>query len=201
MNILTEAVPEIVRVNNTIVELVTDYRASIDFEIMVENGENDIKRLLSPFFPTGLKCSLATATEAVLWFYSCGTEQTQANNKQNKTAERKRVYSFRVDADAIYSDFSRFYGIDLSSAKLHWWKFRALLMGLPEDSAFKKRIYYRTCDLKDLPKKEQKRIRDIRKEIEIKDVASNNMTLEQRNAQMLEYVKKRGAEVQSEVSK
>jgi hypothetical protein len=199
MNILTENLPEKIQIGNNTVELVTDYRASIEFELLVENGVEDLQALLQPFFPDGLRCDISIATEAVLWFYSCGAERTQKEDKQNKAAERKRIYSFRVDAEAIYSDFSRFYNLDLSSAKLHWWKFRALLMGLPEDSAFKKRIYYRTCDLKDLPKKEQKRIRDIRKEIEIKDVVRGGMTLEERNAQMLEYVKRRGAEVQSEV--
>lgn len=199
MNILTESLPEQIKVRDSIFEPVTDYRASIEFEMLVENGEKNIQALLSPFFPNGLPYDIAAATEAVLWFYACGAERTQTENKQNKTAERKRVYSFKVDAEAIYSDFSRFYNIDLSSAKLHWWKFRALLMGLPEDSAFKKRIYYRTCDTKDLPKKERKRIHDIRKEIEIKTASSGSMTLEERNRKMLEYVKKRGAEVQSEV--
>lgn len=199
MNILTEALPEQIKIDGSTFEPVTDYRASIDFELMVEHGEQNLYKLLSPFFPSGLPCNVEAATEAVLWFYSCGAERTRDENRQNKPAERKRVYSFEVDAEAIYSDFSRFYNIDLSSANLHWWKFRALLMGLPEDSAFKKRIYYRTCDTKDLPKKERKRILDIRKEIEIKTASSGSMTLEERNRKMLEYVRKRGAEVQSEV--
>jgi hypothetical protein len=68
-------------------------------------------------------------------------------------------------------------------------------MGLPEDSNFKKRIYYRTCNLKDLPKKEQKRIASIRKEIEIKIAEKGGkITLEERNKQMLDYVIKRSNE-------
>jgi hypothetical protein len=107
----------------------------------------------------------------------------------------KRAYSFSVDGEAIYSDFSRFYNIDLTSEYLHWWKFRALLAGLPNDSSFKERIYYRTCELKGLSKKEQKRIADIRKEIEIKEIETSKITLEQRDKQMLDYVTKRSKEM------
>ena len=200
MNILINSLPTQIKVNNGIFEPVTDYRASIEFELMVENGEQDIKKLLTPFFPDGLPVDLVGATDAVLWFYSCGIEKKQENETQPKPTDKKRVYSFSVDAEAIYSDFARFYDIDLSTANLHWWKFRALLMGLPEDSSFKKRIYYRTCELKDLPKKEQKRIREIRKEIEIKTAHAEHTTLAERNNKMLDYVKKRSAEVQSEVT-
>ena len=70
-----------------------------------------------------------------------------------------------------------------------------MLMGLPEDSNFKMRIYYRTCNLKDLPKKEKQRISSIRKQIEIKVAEkSGKLTLEERNKQMLDYVAKRGKE-------
>ena len=100
-----------------------------------------------------------------------------------------------MDGEAIYADFSRFYNIDLTSAKLHWWKFRALLAGLPVNSTFKERIYYRTCELKNLPKEEKKRIIEIRKEIEIKDKDINKITLEQRNKQMYDYVSRRTKEL------
>jgi hypothetical protein len=86
--------------------------------------------------------------------------------------------------------------VDLATENLHWWTFRSLLMGLPEDSNFKMRIYYRTCNLKDLPKKEQRRIAKIRKEIEIKaPESSGKITLEQRNKQILDYVAKRSNEM------
>lgn len=197
MNILINTLPTQIKANNSIFEPVTDYRASVEFELMVEKGIQDIKKLLTPFFPHGLPFDLVGAVEAVLWFYACGIEEKQEKETQPK--EKKRVYSFSIDAEAIYSDFAKFYNIDLSTSNLHWWKFRALLMGLPEDSSFKKRIYYRTCELKDLPKKEQKRIREIRKEIEIKTAQVEHTTLAERNKKMLDYVKKRSAEVQSEV--
>lgn len=193
-NLLIKTLPTKIQTKNNVFELVTDFRAGIEFEIMVENGEQDIYKLLRPYFPNGLPEQIEEAADAALWFYSCGDEIKSDEHKPAK--KNKRVYSFAKDAEAIYSDFSRFYNIDLTDAKLHWWKFKALLAGLPTDSSFKERIYYRTCELKGLPKKEQKRISDIRKEIEIKTTEKDGkITLEQRNKQMLDYVSKRNKDI------
>lgn len=99
-----------------------------------------------------------------------------------------------MDAETIFADFWRYYNIDLSSEALHWWVFRALLAELPQDSGFKERVYYRTCDLKGLPPAEQKRIKKIREYIAIKKENKGKLTLEERNALMLEYVAKRSEE-------
>lgn len=190
-NILTHTLPVKIETENGIFEPVTDFRASIEFETMVDNGEHDIYKLMQPYYPKGLPKQLEVeAVNAALWFYQCGDDDK--DKTENKPLRKtKRAYSFSFDAAVIYSDFSRYYNIDLTSAKLHWWKFRALLAGLPNESSFKERIYYRTCDLKGLPKKEQKRICEIRKLIEIKEEEHKKISLEKRNADMLAYVQKR----------
>ena len=195
-NILTNTLPTRIETEYGIFEPVTDFRAGVEFEIMVENGGTDIFNLLSVYYPNNTFTeddeSTVKAAEVALWFYMCGDKA----KKENKPAKKsKQGYSFSVDSEVIYSDFSRFYNIDLTSENLHWWKFRALLAGLPNDSSFKERIYYRTCDLKGLPQKEKKRISEIRKEIAIKDKKEIKVTLEQRNQQMLEYVAKRSKEM------
>lgn len=189
-NILTQTLPTKIQTESGIFEPVTDFRASVEFEIMIENGEGDIFAMMRPYYPNGLpKGNEAEAAEAALRFYMCGEEIKKDEFKPAKST--RRAYSFAKDAEAIYSDFSRFYNIDLTIAPLHWWKFRALLAGLPTESAFKERIYYRICDLKGLPKKEQKRIAEIRKEIAIEEKKENKITLAQRDKQMLDYVAKR----------
>lgn len=188
MNILTEKLPSSVKVGATTFDIETDFRAGVSFSLMIESGEDNIYKLCEPFFPDGLPLDISGAVEAVIYFFRGGDVSEESEPKQTK----KPVYSFRIDSEAIYADFWRYYNIDLSTDCLHWWTFRSLLMGLPEDSNFKMRIYYRTCNLKDLPKKEQKRIATIRKQIEIKAVENGRITLEQRNKQMLDYVKKRG---------
>lgn len=192
-NILTKTLPTKIQTDNGVFEPITDFRASVEFEIMVENGEKDVFTLLRPYYPNGLpKDNETAAVNAAIWFYMCGDEKKDENKP---TKRGKQAYSFSVDSEAIYADFSRFYNIDLTSENLHWWKFRALLAGLPNDSSFKERIYYRTCELKGLSKKEQSRIKEIRKEIEIKAREEIKLTLEQRNKQMIDYVSKRSKEL------
>ena len=190
MNILTDYLPSSVMVGNSTFDIKTDFRAGVSFYCMVEEGEDNLYKLCSPFFPKGLPRDINGAVEAVIYFLRCGEITEDNAPKQNKP-----TYSFNIDSEAIYADFWRYYNIDLSQDDLHWWTFRSLLMGLPEDSNFKMRIYYRTVKLSDLPKKEQKRIANIRKQIEIKTIEKGGkLTLEQRNKQMLDYVIKRSNE-------
>lgn len=188
MNILTDRLPSTVKVGTVNFDIETDFRAGITFSLLIEKGEDNIIKLCKPFFPNGLPRNVVEAVEAVLYFYR-GGEETKGDSVGGSD---KPSYSFEVDSEAIYADFWRYYSIDLARDELHWWTFRSLLFGLPEDSNFKNRIYYRTCNLKDLPKKEKQRIAKIRKQIEIKTVEKGGkLTLEQRNKQMLDYVRKR----------
>lgn len=195
MNILIDRLPNSVTVRGRRYPLETDYRAAVAFELMVDEGVDDLAELLSPFYPAGLPVNAEAATEAALWFYRCGEP---APEKKEETAKAPRSYSFEVDADTIFADFWHYYNIDLTTEPLHWWTFRALLAGLPEKSGYKQRVYYRTCDLKGLPKAEQARINRIRKLIAITDKKPHKMTLEERNALMLEYAAKRSAETKGD---
>ena len=192
MNILLDRLPECVIANGRRFPIDTDYRAAVAFEILVDSGETDIYKLIRPFYPHGLPEDEEGAITAVLWFYGCGEEQPESKEKSDKP----KPYSFEFDADVIFSDFWKHYNIDLSSEALHWWAFRALLAGLPEESGYKQRIYYRTANLKGLPKAEQERIKRVRNAIAIKKDGSRKLTLEERNALMLDYVAKRSAEVE-----
>ena len=52
--------------------------------------------------------------------------------------DTKQYYSLKYDAEYIYASFMQAYGIDLleQQGKLHWFKFQALLSGLPKDTKF-----------------------------------------------------------------
>ena len=194
MNIILDRLPEAVRMGGSVYPLETDYRAAVAFELLVDKGEENLSRLMASFYPGGIPGNPEEAVEAALWFYRCGEDLPTDADKQKDKPRKPQSYSFETDAEAIYADFWRFYNVDLAAEALHWWTFRALLAGLPDDSGYKQRIYYRTCDLKGLPKAEQARIRKIRNLIAIGKKNTAKMTLEERNALMLEYVAKRSEE-------
>lgn len=196
MNILLDKLPSSVKVGGVFYEIETDYRAAVKLSLMVEKGEKNPFKLCKPFFPKGLPSDIGGAVEAVLFFFRGGVEAEKDTNAPQKPKDDKPAYSFDVDSEAIYADFWRYYNIDLSVETLHWWTFKSLLMGLPEKSNFKDRIYYRKVKLADLPKGERKRIAAIRKEIEIKTgEKGGKITLEERNRNMIDYVKNRSEEM------
>lgn len=68
---------------------------------------------------------------------------------QQEDESKDAVYDIRQDAEYIYASFMQDYGIDLieQQGKLHWYKFKALLSGLREDTKFKKVIEIRQMPL------------------------------------------------------
>lgn len=62
------------------------------------------------------------------------------------------AYDYDIDQALILAAFRQTYGIDLSTASMHWHVFRALLEGLPDDTRFMKIVGYRTADTSKMPK-------------------------------------------------
>ena len=85
-----------------------------------------------------------------------------------KDATEKKAIYYEQDAPYIISAFRREYQVNLLSVPyMHWWEFRILLDGLSEESQIKKRIYWRTCDVSKMEKKERMEILKIRRSITI----------------------------------
>ena len=62
-----------------------------------------------------------------------------------KTVHKKSM-DFVQDGQLIYAAFMQAYGMDLNDqrGKLHWWKFTALLRGLPSNTRFMEIVQIRT---------------------------------------------------------
>lgn len=192
MNILINKLPTSVSIGGKSYPINTDFRFGIRFELMIQAKNQDFAKWLTLFFPVLPPLpNIEDAINEILMFYRCGNEP----KKDEKPKNNKIAYSFDADSEAIFADFWRYYNIDLTNEGLHWWTFRALLFGLPEKSEFKQRIYYRTCDTKGMTKSEKDRVLKIRKIYEIKDENKIEMTLEERNAKMLEYLAKRREDI------
>lgn len=61
----------------------------------------------------------------------------------------KKAYDFTQDSELIYAAFMQAYKIDLvnEQGKLHWWKFQALLSGLPSNTRFSEVVNIRTMEV------------------------------------------------------
>ena len=172
--------PEQVEVDGKLYKINSDFRTSIQFEILMQKKEltekqkefaNELCLLdkemdretaeLLAKYKDGLELyypeipnDINEAINAMLWFYECGKENID-KKKSKKSGSGKMIYNYNYDADYIYAAFFEQYHIDLAEQELHWWKFSALFSALSEDCMISKIITYRVIDTKGM-EKEQK---------------------------------------------
>lgn len=183
-NILIDALPETVEVNGMAFSIRTDFRIGIMFELMVfdQNLSDDekVENALELYFIGQPPEDALAAVDAILWFFSCGNVDKYSECDVDKSAEgaaerkaRDRAYDYEVDAGRIYSAFAEQYGIDLSTASLHWWKFQALFASL-HNCAFCEIAGYRTVDLSAInDKKERARLARLKAKYALPSILSN----------------------------
>ncbi len=128
----------------------TDFRAWMEFQKVMTARRTDEERaedLCALMDRMGLPPGEA-ALEAMLAFYTAESKEKAVAGQKDKPA----CFDFEADSEFIFSEFLRAYGIDLTTAHMHWWKWKALFKSLPDDCQFCKIMQYRTIDMKDVPK-------------------------------------------------
>ena len=143
----------------------TDYRIFIEFEerMQEEGNKQVILDTLKSFYPAFFKIIsknlLKEAVDKFLWFYRCGKKDEEIPKKTSNKGDL-RAFSYNHDDLYIWGEFHRSYGVDLTKDKIHWWKFKAMWLCLPNDCEFNKIKGYRTYKGKD---KELLELKDIYK--------------------------------------
>lgn len=156
MNILTDPAPKTVNITGVEVPINWDFRASIRFEMLMEEDMPDAekaRRALEIYYPT-IPSNLQEAVDKLLWFYAAGKE---ADNAVTSPRRATRIYSYSYDDEYIYSAFLGQYGVDLQDIpSLHWWKFRAMFAGLQADTKIVEIMGYRAMEIPAKMSREQK---------------------------------------------
>lgn len=159
MNILVDLVPTTVNIDNKEYEINSDFRTSILFELLMQDGtiEEDDKILMAlQLYYSDIPENIKEAIEQMLWFYRCGKDVSSSKGN-GKSKGVTQIYSFEYDDDYIYSAFLDQYGVDLQDIEyLHWWKFKAMFKSLKDDNMIVKIMGYRSMDLSKVKDKEQK---------------------------------------------
>lgn len=157
MNILTDNLPTELVICGENCPIRSDFRTFIKVSETVLGSEWSIEKTLDliKLVFINVPPNLYEAIRAVMWFLSPPREQE--NGEKTDEAARKRVFDYEVDSYYIYSAFMQQYGIDLCSAELHWWQFKALFDGLTEDTQFIKIVQIRSMDLNDIKDKDMKK--------------------------------------------
>ena len=159
MNLLLDRPPTQIEVGGLFYEIDADFRTGIAFELLMLDEEftetEKAARAMELYFPQ-IPDDEEEAMEKILWFYLCGREETNQEEKETEPAPKNIVYSYEYDAGSIYAAFLSQYGIDLVEISfLHWWKFKALFHALDENLEFMKIMRYRAVDITKIPKEQK----------------------------------------------
>lgn len=158
-NILTAKLPTSINVFGKEIEVYTDFKKWIEFELEYEKDIKSSQIIMSLLELVKDKeminsNNLEEVVNQLLLFYNCGEKVDDENKSQNKSS--KTMYSFDKDQYMIYSDFIRFYDIDLTEVNMHWWKFKKLFVELPLSSSVKEAMKFRTIKITSKMTVEQK---------------------------------------------
>lgn len=167
MNILIDDLPTSVEIDGVDYNISSNFRSYIRLELIMNDSDlTEVEKLyiiLQMFYGDQKINNLQKAVDAILWMYRGGEEITKQEAADHIAP--KPIYDFNYDADLIYAAFLTQYNIDLNSIEyMHWWKFRALLKGLSEESKFSKVLFYRTVKItSDMTKEQKKFYREMKR--------------------------------------
>lgn len=154
MNILTEHLPESVRVGNKEYKIKTDFKAWVRFAQAVFSAKDDYKALgnaICAIFEE-IPPNLMGALSAMMSFYTLNKK----GDGENSETPKQQIFDFDIDSGLIYAAFLQQYRIDLTKADIHWWVFKTLFDNLSEDTQFVKIMQFRCKDISSIKDREMK---------------------------------------------
>lgn len=123
----------------------TDYRIGIQISMALQDPElSDQEKVavaLTLLFGAGIPKDEMIARDGLAWYLRGGEERAECEASDDS----QRSFDFGVDHARLWSGFRRIYGIDLGTAKMHWFQFLALLADLG-GCAFSDVVGYRLAD-------------------------------------------------------
>lgn len=164
MNLLTDKLPSAVLVDGKNYTIFTDFQSWISFFELIENRDiaDDLKMILAmKLFKDEVPPNKSAALCSLYNFAACG--DVPRAGKQNPEAPeesgtKKPCLSWLYDAPFVIGAFKSVYDIDLiENTGLHWYKFFALFMALPDDTPIKQRMSLRQTRAGEIKDKERRR--------------------------------------------
>lgn len=178
-NYLLKGLPDTVTVSGRPFSIFTDWRDWVQFSAMLSDRdltEEELVEGMLCWYTDDIPKNIPAAVQALGWFYAAGVDDNALGGDrkgrgvgQRRDAGKAPCFDYAYDAPYLYAAFRECYGMDLLRIPhLHWWEFRWLFCGLPEECALVKRIGIRATDLSQIKVKEERiRIRKQQRAIAI----------------------------------
>ena len=157
INFLTDEPPSSVLISGAEFPINTDFKIWIKAQNILSDpaispADKIIKIFSLVFISPVLPPSLEDTLSALSDFLSPLPKSGEGGGGCNNTP----AFSFTHDGGLIYAAFLSQYGIDLTSARLHWWRFLALFYAL-DSCKFTEIVRIRTADLSTVKDTDYKR--------------------------------------------
>lgn len=163
-NIITQECPESVNVSGHSLDIETNFKGILKILILLETNndqEHSCKLALKKFFkdeiPNDIELAIEIFTEFVKFnpnYIDFNEELDIEDEPEDEEDSDDDIFNIVYDSNYIFAAFFQVYKIDLSSVNIHWWKFKALLSGLPGKTKLSDIIEIRS---KELPKDSKSR--------------------------------------------
>lgn len=143
INIIAQTMPHRIIIGGKSYRVHTDFRIWLKAISVISKYPPDIcAALLTPICYIDIPKDASDAFEGIISFL---------NYDETKSAKKGiKVIDFDIDSSYIFSAFYAQYGIDLSTEKIHYYKFCALLSGLCGEHILLKIINIRSMDLSEI---------------------------------------------------
>lgn len=151
-----ENLPQKIKIGKEKYKVNSDFRIFIELETKMQDGnekEAIVNALNKFYYPAFYKIieenKLKEAVDKFVWFYMCGKKEQKLENKNVETTKnQERLYDYEFDSQVIWGAYYD-RGIDLTTDRLHWWKFKALWNSMPKDCKLNRVMSYRGYNGKD----------------------------------------------------
>lgn len=197
--------PETVTVSGVEYPIDGDFRIMVTLETELSEEQPDVWGSLDLFYLHNIPKDIGQAAKAMTAFYLRAEEYQEEGQGEAEKGEQERTkkyYDFLQDADALTSSFQQAYGIDLETARIHWWKFRCLMFGLPLETPFMQRVHYRCADLSKVDKSQRKHYRKMKQLYALKQPNKKKKTnITERDSKIRERLLSRFAEAKERLQR
>lgn len=145
--------PTSLEVGGVLYEVETDFRVWLEFGRSIEDDGVALYSIFKSDRPGGTEWA-----RAALEFY-----ESKNATPHGGEGSGERTFDLILDGDYIVGAFRQVYGIDLTTARLHWHVFLALFRSLPEGCKMSDIMGYRSFKASDLKRKPEQQYAQLRK--------------------------------------
>lgn len=164
--------PKTIEIDSIVYSIDTDFRAWIRFEEVMSDDriKNNMKLIIASDF-VGLDenafniHSQEDIMSALFSFYRMYKPILKASTSKNDTTS----YKYSSDIGYVYSAFLQQYGINILTAKLHWFEYKSLFDSLTDATKFIQIVGYRTQDTSKMEKEQKREADKLKKLYQITD--------------------------------